>query len=61
MKNTKNILLIFGMFLFVGSMTSCKAIKRAKSKRCKCPSWSMEDQQPASTKKCEDTVVAFSE
>lgn len=59
MKNLKNGLLILGMFVFVGSMTSCKAIKKAKAKRCKCPTWSMEDQQPDKAKKGEDVEIAL--
>jgi hypothetical protein len=59
MKNVKNGLLILGMFLLVGSVTSCKAIKKAKAKRCKCPTFGMEDQQPDKAKKDEDVEIAL--
>jgi len=56
MKKYRSLVAIFAICLFVGSMSSCKAIKKSKSKRCKCPKWSsLEDQQPQ--KEIKDEVV----
>lgn len=56
MKRYRNLLAIFAICLFVGSMSSCKGIKKMKSKRCKCPKWSSVEKQPAKDVKAEVTV-----
>lgn len=40
MKKVKNVLLLCSLVFLVGSVTSCKVVKKIKAKRCKCPTWS---------------------
>jgi hypothetical protein len=48
MKKARNLIIIFSLFMFVGSLTSCTAskssasVKKMKKKRkrgCDCPKW----------------------
>ncbi len=63
MKNWKNIITIFSILLFVGSMSSCSASKRGgKSKRkrgCKCPKWSQNEQVQPADKVEQTEIVVF--
>ena len=61
MKKSRNVLVIFSVCLFLGSMTSCKAIKKAKKKRCKCPTFSYEDKKQQADEKAETIPYTFEE
>ena len=61
MKKWKSALAVFGMCLFLGSMTSCKAMKKAKKKRCKCPTFSLEDNKKEADKKAQTIQMTFEE
>lgn len=45
-KHLKNLVLVMGLFLVLGSLSSCAAMR---AKRCKCYKWSVEEVAPEHT------------
>lgn len=63
MGKVRNLVVIFSLLMFIGSLTSCtgsrsayKGKKTKKKKRCDCPKWSDTDKQQPHN---EEDVIAL--